>query len=84
MYCKPKCGAILFKIIRSTYYVLFNFGHIRRWDQFAVHILLFSYLERDTALGTRLRVSLFFDSEKFRAKPKLIEDDANGFMKALY
>ena len=32
------------------------------------------------------RVSLFFDSEKFRLslKLKLIEDDANGFMKALY
>ena len=23
----------------ATYYVLFNFGHIRRWDQCAVHIV---------------------------------------------
>ena len=30
---------ILFQIIWSTYYVLFNFDHIRRWDQCAVHIL---------------------------------------------
>ena len=39
LYCKPKYRAILYKIILSIYYVLFNFGHIRRWDECAVHIL---------------------------------------------
>ena len=30
------------------------------------------------------RVSLIFDSDKFRAKLRLIEGDANGFVTALY
>ena len=41
--------AILFKIILSTHYVLFNFGHIRRWDQCAVHIL-YSKISTDPVL----------------------------------
>ena len=40
---------ILFKIIWSTYYVLFNFGHIRRWDQCAVDIL-YSKIPTDPGL----------------------------------
>ena len=53
MYCKPKYRAILFKIISENnlvlYSVLFNFGHIRRWDQSAVYIL-YSKTSTDTGL----------------------------------
>ena len=33
----------LFKNNLVHYSVLFNFGHIRRWDQCAVYILTFTY-----------------------------------------
>ena len=39
LYCKPKYRAILFNNNLVLYSVLFNFGHIRRWDQCAVSIL---------------------------------------------
>ena len=42
-------GPNYFKIMWSTYYVLFNFGHIRRWDQCAVHIL-YSKISTDPGL----------------------------------
>ena len=38
-YCTEKYRAILFNLV--LYSVLFNFGHIRRWDQCAVYILYY-------------------------------------------
>ena len=54
MYCKLKYRAILFENNLVHYSVLFNFGHIRRWDQCAVFIL---YTVKKTCL---LRGSLAY------------------------
>ena len=49
MYCKLKYRAILFENNLVHYSVLFNFGHIRRWDQCAVFIL-YSKISTDPGL----------------------------------
>ena len=49
LYCKPKYRAIFFKNNLLHYFVLFNFGHIRRWDQCAVFIL-YSKMSTDPGL----------------------------------